>query len=159
MICHRVIQCIKVSVSLRCVSWILGLCIYIYVICLYTNLSWVDVEYFGSICTSDGHKPWWVHLSWMHTFLPDNWHSIFYTIYTVWNLAKIILAESLLTGGESAVVTPSHLKNITDENIKRQIWSTVYSGYACLTVIHNLIIILWYWLKNMSYLTSSYLTL
>jgi hypothetical protein len=64
-----------------------------------------------------------------------------------------------LTGSESAVVTRSHLKNISDENIKRQIWSIPYSDYSCLTVIHNLIMILQCWIKDRSYLTSSYITL
>lgn len=77
----------------------------------YATFPRIQVEYFCSVRTSDSHKCGRIENTGVHTLFPDDGHSVFYTIHSVGNFSKIVLAQFLLGLVERTVVTAGYLKN------------------------------------------------
>lgn len=75
-----------------------------------TYLARVNVKDLGGRRTSDSYISARVHLAAVNTLLPDNRHTVLYTIYTVWYLTEIIFAQSFLISVKGTVICPRALQ-------------------------------------------------
>ena len=84
-----------------------------------THLLRIEVEYFGSVCASDGHKAHRVHFPLGDAFLPHNGHAVLHAVHALRDFSEVVPSQGLLLRSERAVVTSAALQVITEEKMAR----------------------------------------
>lgn len=81
----------------------------------YDTLPGVQVEDPGGVRAGDRDESLGIHYAGMHTFLPENRHSVFDAVHAVGDLREVVFTQSLLVGVEGAVVAADHLEIISEK--------------------------------------------